>query len=115
MKMSRLTVRLPDTLHQQLNDMAKSEGISLNQYIVYALTRQITLAYTVQPTPASEVNEQRATYTALLQNLGQATFEEVETAMKNREQSIPERELTPEVISRLQKRLVRHSSESSKN
>ena len=75
--MSRLTVRLPDTLHRQLSTMAQDEGISLNQYIVYALTRQVTLAYTVRPVPATEIAEQRASYTALLQNLGQATFEEI--------------------------------------
>ncbi|MDZ4872493.1 MAG: hypothetical protein CLLPBCKN_001881 [Chroococcidiopsis cubana SAG 39.79] len=46
--MSRLTVRLPETLHQQLVRLAESEGVSLNQYIVYALTRQVTSAYTVE-------------------------------------------------------------------
>ena len=29
--MSRLTLRLPDSLHRQLSDQAKHEGISLNQ------------------------------------------------------------------------------------
>ena len=33
--MSRLTLRLPETLHQQLANLAEREGISLNQYIVY--------------------------------------------------------------------------------
>ena len=47
--MSRLTLRLPDTLHQQLINLAENEGVSLNQYIVYALTRQSSTAYTVQP------------------------------------------------------------------
>lgn len=37
--MSRLTVRLPEALHHQLMCLAESEGVSLNQYIVYALTR----------------------------------------------------------------------------
>jgi hypothetical protein len=41
--MSRLTLRLPETLHQQLANLAEGEGVSLNQYIVYALTRQTTL------------------------------------------------------------------------
>ena len=35
--MSRLTLRLPDTLHKRLSQRANREGISLNQYIVYAL------------------------------------------------------------------------------
>ena len=49
--MSRLTLRLPDTLHQQLIHLAESEGVSLNQYIVYALTRQSSTNYIVQPIP----------------------------------------------------------------
>jgi hypothetical protein len=63
--MSRLTLRLPDTLHHQLSDAAKSEGISLNQYIVYALTRQVTTAYTVRPASASGITEERAAYSTL--------------------------------------------------
>ena len=49
--MSRLTLRLPETLHQQLAKLAEGEGVSLNQYIVYALTRQATLAYGIQAVP----------------------------------------------------------------
>jgi len=41
--MSRLTVRLPNALHIQLDKLARAEGVSLNQYIVYALTRQATI------------------------------------------------------------------------
>jgi hypothetical protein len=41
--MSRLTLRLPETLHHQLTGLADREGVSLNQYIVYALTRQTPL------------------------------------------------------------------------
>lgn len=40
--MSRLTLRLPESLHQTLVDQAKTEGISLNQLIVYLLTRMTT-------------------------------------------------------------------------
>lgn len=57
--MSRLTLRLPETLHQQLAHLAESEGVSLNQYIVYALTRQAALAYTIQVVPEAEVEQQQ--------------------------------------------------------
>lgn len=60
--MSRLTLRLPETLHQQLILLADSEGVSLNQYIVYALTRQVTLAYTVQTTPVEEIQQQQQAF-----------------------------------------------------
>jgi hypothetical protein len=104
--MSRLTVRLPGTLHGQLTALAECEGISLNQYIVYALTRQVTLAYTVQAVPEQAVAQQRASFTALLQSLGQASFDEIETVLSEREAVKPEIGLSPEVITSLQKRLA---------
>lgn len=105
--MGRLTVRLPGTLHKQLKTMAEQEGISLNQYIVYALTRQVTLAYTVQAVPDGSIAEQRASYTALLQSLGQASFEEIEAVMAEREIIEPEVGLDPRVLARLRERLAR--------
>lgn len=42
--MSRLTVRLPESLHQRLAQQAEREGVSLNHYIVYTLTRTVTAA-----------------------------------------------------------------------
>jgi hypothetical protein len=104
--MSRLTLRLPDTLHHQLETLAKHEGISLNQYIVYALTHQATLAYTVQPVPEKAAAEQRAAYSALLSNLGQASFDEIGKVLEEREQVKPDKGLTPERVAKLQSRIV---------
>jgi acyl-CoA hydrolase len=42
--MSRLTVRLPESLHQALAHRAQAEGVSLNQLIVYQLARMTTAA-----------------------------------------------------------------------
>ncbi len=103
--MSRLTLRLPETLHRQLEQLAQNEETSLNQYIVYALTRQVTLAYTVQALPEKAIAEQKASYSALLQNLGRASFEEIEQALAEREQVEPEEGLTPEVIQAIKKRI----------
>ena len=103
--MSRLTVRLPDTLHRQLNDLADQEGVSLNQYIVYALTRQTTLAYTIQAVPAEEIKQQKAAFTALLQSLGQASMAEIEQVLAEREAVEPEAGLNPELMERLRVRL----------
>ncbi len=104
--MSRLTVRLPGTLHRQLRALAKNEEISLNQYIVYALTRQVTLAYTVQAVPEQAVVQQQALFTALLQSLGQASFAEIETVMSEREEVEPDPGLSPDVVVRLQERIA---------
>ncbi len=35
----RLTLRLPRSLHKDLMEAAKREGVSLNQYALYKLTR----------------------------------------------------------------------------
>ena len=40
--MGRFTLRMPKTLHNTLEILAKDEGISLNQYIVYTLTQKVT-------------------------------------------------------------------------
>lgn len=103
--MNRLTLRLPETLHQQLATLAEEEGVSLNHYIVYALTRQVTLAYTVRPVAEATVQQQEAAYTALLQTLGQASFEEVRAVLDERETGYPERALNAEVIQQLRERI----------
>lgn len=41
--MSRLTVRLPDSLHETLARRAEAEGVSMNQFLVYALTQVAAL------------------------------------------------------------------------
>jgi uncharacterized protein YpbB len=105
--MSRLTLRLPATLHRQLENLARNEAVSLNQYIVYALTRQTTLAYTVQPVSEEAIRQQQASYSALLQSLGEATFSEIEKALSTRERVKPEKGLRPEVIRALKQRVAR--------
>jgi hypothetical protein len=103
--MSRLTLRLPATLHQQLIHLAESEGVSLNQYIVYALTRQVALAYIVQATPIEEVHQQQQAFQALLKELGQASPTEVKSVLDKREVVQPEEELSPEIFARFQQRI----------
>lgn len=103
--MARLTLRLPETLHQQLEAQAEAEGVSLNQYIVFALTRQITTAYSVQTVPEKVIAEQRAQYSLLLQSLGQASFDEIAAALSAREPVEPEAGLTPELVARLRDRM----------
>jgi hypothetical protein len=105
--MSQLTLRLPNTLRHQLEELAASESISLNQYIIYALTRQVTLSYTVQALPEQALPEQRTAYNALLQNLGEANFEQIQKVLHNRETAEPERGLTPKVVEKLKKRMTK--------
>jgi predicted HicB family RNase H-like nuclease len=103
--MGRLMLRLPDSLHRQLEALASNEAVSLNQYIVNALTRQVTLAYTVQAVPEKTVAEPRAAYTALLQNLGESSFEEIRNTLDERETVPPETGLSTEVVERIKRRV----------
>ena len=111
--MSRLTVRLPETLHHQLATQAKREGVSLNQYVVYALTRQLTQSYTVQELSEETVVQQQAHFSALLEALGQASPTTLSAALATREQVEPEPTLTPEVVTRLRARLRSNSRRTS--
>ena len=103
--MSRLTLRLPETLHQQLTNLAEEEGISLNQYIVYALTRQIASAYTVQVISDTARQQQSQNFDNLIAQLGEANEKEIATTLSQREVVKPEPELTPDIIERLKTRI----------
>jgi hypothetical protein len=108
--MSRLTVHLPDTLYNQLAAQAKREGVSLSQYVVYALTRHLTQSYTVQRLSEETVAQQQAQFSALLQALGQASPTPLPAALAARNQVEPEPALTSEVVTQLRARLAHASS-----
>jgi len=107
--MSRLTLRLPETLHQQLAHLADREGVSLNQYIVYALTRQATSSDQVQVKSEAEVLQQQEAFQQLKQRLRQSSRVEVEAILAQRERVEPEADLQPDVVARLQKRLQKRA------
>ncbi|MFH1464699.1 MAG: YlcI/YnfO family protein [Pseudomonadota bacterium] len=54
--MARLTLRLPNSLHEAIARRADAEGVSINQLVVYALTRDLAV---------QSVEEQRARFEAL--------------------------------------------------
>lgn len=103
--MSRLTLRLPETLHQQLAQLAEGEGVSLNQYIVYALTRQAALAYKIQAVPEAEVAQQQQAFQSLIEQLGQTSPPLIKSVLATREKTDPEAELSVDVVERLQERI----------
>ena len=109
--MSRLTLRLPETLHHQLEVLAQQEKVSLNQYLVYALTRQVTSAYEVAAVSPEKVRQQREQLDALLRNARSASPDEIARAMADREQIPPEPDLDPELASRLRYRINQAKAE----
>ena len=103
--MSRLTLRLPETLHQQLSHLADDEGVSLNQYIVYALTRQVTSAYSIQAITEVEVEQQKQAFEVLTKKLEKVSPTQIEAILAERDRVEPEAELSSETIDLLQARI----------
>ena len=103
--MSRLTVRLPESLHRQLETLAKQEHTSLNQYIVYSLTRQTTQTYTVEEVSYQALREQRIAYEALLDRLGQADDGEIRDVLAQREMVDPEPDLSEDSVRKLKAKM----------
>ncbi|MDJ0590489.1 MAG: toxin-antitoxin system HicB family antitoxin [Pleurocapsa sp. MO_226.B13] len=66
---SRLTLRLPKTLHQQLINLAQNEAISLNQYIINALTCQVNSTYRVETISKEDVEKQQDNFNNLIAKL----------------------------------------------
>jgi predicted transcriptional regulator len=40
--MGALTIRLPDSLHEKVRELAEEEGISMNQFVMLAVSEKIT-------------------------------------------------------------------------
>lgn len=55
--MARLTLRLPESLHDAITSLAEREGVSVNHFVVYALT---------QATAAELATRQRAEFDRML-------------------------------------------------
>ncbi len=55
--MARLTLRVPDSLHASLAERARQEGVSMNQYLVFALSRIAT---------ADDIASQQARFNEML-------------------------------------------------
>ena len=109
--MGRFTLRLPETLHHELEQRAQQEGVSLNQYVVYALTRQIAPTYTIQPLSETAVKEQQARYNMLLANLGQPDLAQTKAFLAERESGEGEGGLTEELVARVEAKIAASTSE----
>jgi hypothetical protein len=45
--MTALTIRLPESLHQNIKELARSEGISVNQFIASAAAEKMAAVHTL--------------------------------------------------------------------
>ncbi|MAL16411.1 MAG: toxin-antitoxin system HicB family antitoxin [Balneola sp.] len=45
--MSTLSVRLPESLHKKIKELAKKEGVSMNQFITLAVSEKMSALLTI--------------------------------------------------------------------
>lgn len=46
--MSALSLRLPKSLHEQLRELAREEGISVNQFVMLAVAEKVAAISTIE-------------------------------------------------------------------
>jgi uncharacterized protein (DUF1778 family) len=46
--MSALSLRLPKSLHEQLRELAREEGISVNQFVMLAVAEKVATISTIE-------------------------------------------------------------------
>ncbi len=46
--MSTLSLRLPESLHEQLRELAQEEGISVNQFVMLAVAEKVAAISTIE-------------------------------------------------------------------
>jgi hypothetical protein len=78
--------------------------------VVHALSRQLTQSYTVYAVPEETVAQQQAQFTALRQELGQASPEAIKAVLAARDHAASEPELTPDVVAPLRACLASSAS-----
>lgn len=99
--MNTVTLTLPDVLYRQLEGLAQTEGFSLSQYLLNAMTAYAASNYRVRATSDTERLQQRADFLALLDRLGTATEEDIDRALAERQPVAPEPELSEETASKM--------------
>ncbi len=99
--MGRFSLRLPESLHRQLEMMAEVEGIALNQYIIYALAQHSATAYQVTTTSCKDRTKQQAAFNSLLDRLGEpSTSEEFDIILGEGEPSQLESNAAQDILTR---------------
>jgi hypothetical protein len=78
---------------------------SLNQYVVFALTQNITPAYTIQILPAAEIRTQVERFDALLKQLGAPDTSQASEFLSTREEEEVDAE-TAQLVARVQEKIA---------
>lgn len=71
-----MSIRLPDSLHNRLKQMAEAEGISMNQFITLAVAEKMSDLATVEYLKERVKRGSRQKFEAVLANVPDAEPEE---------------------------------------
>jgi len=74
--MSTLSVRLPESLHKRLKEMADKEGVSMNQFITLAVTEKVSTLLTVDYLHERSQRGDRKSFDELLEKVPNTEPEE---------------------------------------
>ena len=64
--MTTMSVRLPESLHKGIKDIAQQEGISINQFVITAVAEKMSALLTEQYLDERAARGSRARYEAAL-------------------------------------------------
>jgi predicted transcriptional regulator len=64
--MTALTIRLPDSVHRKIRELAASDGVSVNQFIASAAAEKMASVMTLDWLRAEAAQGQRADFLAVL-------------------------------------------------
>jgi hypothetical protein len=104
--MRRVTLRLPETLFKRLELLADSEGVSLNQYLIYSLTQHVARAYRVDPVPKDEIARQHAQYHELIEALGAVSDRDFDAILAEGEPVESDTQLDPDLVARVEAKIA---------
>lgn len=111
--MNTLTLELPESLYQQLEAQARSEGLSLAQFALSKLMGQVPFHYRAEAVPPEVMEQQRIAAEAFIASLGTASEEEMDQILAEREPGGSESELSPEVLARFRQLIQSKRTSSS--
>ena len=74
--MSTLSIRLPESLHKRLKEMAQKEGVSMNQFITLAVSEKVSTLMTVDYLKERGRRGDREIYKKLLEKVPDTEPEE---------------------------------------
>lgn len=64
--MTTLTVRLPDSLHKEIKQLAKLDGVSINQFLTLAAAEKVSALRTVEQLYKAAAKGKRDDFAAFL-------------------------------------------------